>query len=60
MKRQLQGIALILLGILLALLAVAGGLWIPNMGYVDIAWGLFGLLFGIAGTVIAFLPNRKE
>lgn len=31
MKRQLQGIALILLGILLVLLDVSGGLWIPNV-----------------------------
>ena len=60
MKRQLQGIALILLGILLVLLDAAGGLWIPNIGTFDIGWGLSGLILGIAGVIVAFLPNRHE
>lgn len=60
MKRQLQGIALVLLGILLVLLDVTGGLWIPNVGTLDIGWGLFGLILGIAGVIAAFLPDRHE
>lgn len=60
MRRQLQGVALILLGILLALLDVAGGLWIPNLGTCDIGWGLLGLILGIAGVIAAFLPDRHE
>ena len=60
MKRPLQGVALILLGILLALLDVSGGLWIPNVGTLDIGWGLFGLIFGIAGVIVTFLPDRHE
>lgn len=53
MRRPLQGIALILLGILLALLDVVGGLWING-------WRLFGLILGIAGVIAAFLPDRHE
>lgn len=60
MKRQLQGIALILLGILLALLDVSGGLWLPNIGTFDIGWGLFGLILGIAGAAAAFLPDHSK
>lgn len=60
MKRPLQGAALILLGILLVLLDVSGGLWIPNIGTFDIGWGLLGLILGIAGAIVSFLPGRRE
>ena len=53
MRHPLQGIALILLGILLTLLDVVGRLWING-------WCLFGLILGIAGVIVAFLPNRHE
>ena len=51
---------MILFGVLLALLDVSGGLWIPNVGTLDIGWGLFGLILGIAGVIVAFLPDRRE
>lgn len=60
MKRPLQGAALILLGILLVLLNMSGGLWIPNIGTFDIGWGLLGLILGIAGVIVSFLPARRE
>ena len=60
MKRPLQGAALILLGILLVLLDVSGGLWIPNIGSFDIGFGLLGLILGIAGVIVSFLPTRRE
>lgn len=60
MKRPLQGVALILLGILLVLPDLSGGLWIPDAGSFDIGFGLFGLIFGIAGVIVAFLPARRE
>ena len=60
MKRQLQGIALLLRGILLALLDAADGLWIPNVGTIDIGWGALGLILGIAGVITAFLPDHGK
>lgn len=39
MKQQLQGIALILLGILFALFEVVGRLYIPIVGSILLDWG---------------------
>lgn len=55
MKRPLQGVALILLGILLALLNVAA-----NAGSFDIGFGLLGLILGIAGVIVSFLPDHSK
>ncbi len=60
MRRPLQGVALILFGILLVLLDVAGGLWIPHLDTLDIGWGLLGLILGIAGVIVVFLPDHHE
>lgn len=62
MKKEIFGIALILLGILLILFEMAGGLWFPIIGEVSIQgigiWRMLGLIFGIGG-IISFLEDKK-
>jgi len=57
MKRQLQGIALILFGILLALFSVilAPGL----QGDYDMLPCLLGGIFGVAGLIFVFMRTEK-
>jgi len=62
LKKEIFGIALILLGILLILFEMAGGLWFPIIGKVSIQgigiWRMLGLIFGIGG-IISFLEDKK-
>lgn len=51
MKKQLKGIALILLGILFALAAI-------SLNYAEFT--LIGGALGIVGTVMAFLDDSKK
>ena len=55
MKKQLQGIALILVSILLML-----GYGNAPFFNLDFGWSLFFSIVGIAGVVITFLPNKKN
>lgn len=52
MKRQLRGIALILLGILFVLAEIAS----PNMG----TYKVIGIALGIAGGVVTFLKDETQ
>ena len=54
MKRQLQGIALILLGILLML-----GYGSEPFFDFSLRWSFVFSIVGIAGAVVAFLPDKK-
>lgn len=53
MKKQLQGIALILVSILLML-----GFGDAPFFDLDFRWSLIFSLIGIAGAVMTFLPDR--
>ena len=55
MKKQLQGIALILVSILLML----GYGHAPFFDF-DFGWSLVFSIAGIAGAVMVFLPDRKN
>lgn len=58
MKKQLQGIALILFGILVILASDWLGHYIaPD---VTVPWILIGLAVGIVGIVFAFLKPKNE
>lgn len=50
MKRQLQGIALILLGILFVLAEIAA----PGFG----RYKVIGIVLGIAGVIVTFVNDR--
>ncbi|WP_162613912.1 hypothetical protein [Flavonifractor sp. An10] len=54
MKKQLQGIALILVSIMLML-------GYGNAAFFDLSfrWSLIFSIIGIVGAVMAFLPDRK-
>lgn len=54
MKRQLQGLALILLSILLML-----GYGNISVFDLDFKWSLFFTVLGMIGTVVTFLPNKE-
>lgn len=54
MKRQLQGLALILLSILLML--GCGNISVFDL---DFKWSLFFTVLGMIGTVVTFLPNKE-
>lgn len=55
MKKQLQGIALILLSILLML-------GYGNAPFFDLSfrWSLIFTIVGIAGVIMTFLPDKKN
>lgn len=55
MKRQLQGIALILISILLML-------GFGNAPFFDLSfrWSLIFTIVGIAGVIMTFLPDKKN
>lgn len=56
MRRQLRGIALIIFGIMM----LEGTGTLNNIFWsVDIPWGIFGVIIGIAGLVVAFLGDGK-
>ena len=55
MKRQLQGIALILFGILLML-----GFGNEPFFDFDFGWSLFFIIVGGIGVLMAFLPKDKN
>ncbi len=55
MNRQLKGIALILLAILLTI--VYGN---RSFFDLDFDWSLLFTLLGIVGTVLVFLPDKKD
>ena len=55
MKKQLQGISLVLLGILLT---IAFG----NMPFFDLdfGWSVIFAILGIAGVIMVFSPDKKN
>ena len=55
MKRQLQGIALILWGILLAVVNIVVNL----TGSLSDVWAFLGLVFAVAGTLLVFWPDKR-
>ena len=55
MKKQLQGISLILVSILLTM--VIGNRSVLDL---DFDWSLIFSLSGIAGCVMTFLPDKKK
>ena len=55
MKKQLQGIALILVSILLML-----GFGNAPFFDLDFRWSLIFSIAGIAGAVMTFLPDKKN
>jgi hypothetical protein len=58
MKRQLQGIVIILCSILLAVTFNNVG-W-NYIGDIDLMWQHLFMIAGIIGAVVAFLPDRKK
>ena len=54
MKKQLQGIAIILVSILLML-----GFGNPPVFDLSFRWSVFFTIFGIVGAVMTFLPDKK-
>ena len=55
MKKQLQGIAIILLSILLML-----GFGDEPVFDLSFRWSAIFSLFGVAGVVMTFLPDKKN
>ena len=55
MKKQLQGIALILISILLML-----GYGNAPVFDLSLRWSLIFSIIGIVGVVMTFLPNKKD
>lgn len=55
MRKQLQGISLILVSILLTI--AYGDRWIFDL---DFDWSMIFSLSGIAGCVMTFLPDKKK
>ena len=58
MKRQLQGIVIILLSILFAVTFHNVG-WIFFIGDIGMKWQHLFMITGIVGAVLAFLPSKK-
>lgn len=58
MKKQLQGIALILLSILLTL--CFGYLGWDNIGDLSLSWSHLFIISGLIGTVFVFLPDKND
>lgn len=57
MKKQLLGMAIILFGILLCLIGVNNGFWIPIVD--TLPWNELGLIIGTIGLAIV-VRNRKD
>ncbi len=58
MKNQLNGIALILFGILVSLASTSLDYYITHS--VTVPWVLIGLAIGIAGVVLVFLKPKDD
>ena len=58
MRRQLQGIAMILCSILLSVTFYNVG-WIYFIGDIGVTWQHLFMITGIAGLVLTFLPDKK-
>ena len=59
MKRQLQGIAIILCSILFSVTFHNVG-WIYFIGDIGMKWQHLFMIIGIVGMVLTFLPNKKS
>lgn len=57
MRRQLQGLGLILFGLLLAALEAIGGVWFPIIDTPPLDY--LALISGILGVVLLFLPPSE-
>lgn len=58
MKRQLQGIAILLFSILMTLGAeIAGWRYVSDL---DLRWQHIFWMLGLFGLVLALLPDKKE
>lgn len=57
MKRQLKGIAILLLSILLMLGFTVGMDYINEY---EFTWQLFFIILGIFGAVIVFFPDKSD
>ena len=55
MKKQLQGIAIILMSILLTI--AYGNEWFFDL---DFSWNLIFALLGIGGVIMTFMPFKNE
>ncbi len=58
MKRQLNGIALILFGILVSLASASLDHYITHS--VTVPWVMIGLLIGIIGVILVFLKPKDD
>jgi hypothetical protein len=58
MKRQLQGIAIILCSILFAVSFNTVGWY--YIGDIDLTWQHLFIITGIMGVVVVFLPERNK
>ena len=58
MKRQLQGIVIILLSILFSVALHNVG-WIYFIGDIGMEWQHLFMITGIVGAVLALLPSKK-
>ncbi len=58
MKKQLDGIAFILFGLLLIALDNAGGIWIPIID--ALPWKVLGLISGAIGMLFVLIPPKKN
>jgi len=58
MKKQLNGIALILFGILVSLASASLDHYITHS--VTVPWAMIGLLIGIIGVILVFLKPKNE
>ena len=57
MKKQLQGIALILFSVLMTISFEIAG-W-RYLGDLDLKWAHIFMLTGIVGLILTFIPERK-
>ena len=58
MKKQLQGIAVILFSILLTM--CFGYLGWDNIGDLSLCWSHLFMIIGAGGAVMVFLPDKKD
>lgn len=57
MKKKLQGIALLIFGVILALVGIASQLLLP--GAEQMLWCLAGIGCGVAGLVLVFIKDEQ-
>jgi len=58
MKKQLNGIALILFGILVSLASASLDYYITHS--ITVPWVIIGLVIGIVGIVLVFLKSKDD